>query len=104
MATRTEIRDEALLFGANSMFDVLRVLARQTGHFHGGGMSRATGYSRKQVQLELRKLETLGVVERIGRRGRAEMLRVCDDDLADAVLALPELLVERRESMRKRPG
>ena len=102
MATRAEIRDEALLFGANSMFDVLRELARQTGQFHGGGISRATGYSRKQVQVELRKLEMLGVVERVGRRGRAEMLRLCDDELAETVLALPELLVQRIASAPQR--
>lgn len=102
MATRAEIRVEALLFGANSMFEVLRVLARETGEFHGGGISRATGYSRKQVQLELRKLETLGIVERAGQRGRAELMRICDDELADAVLALPELLLQRVESLRQR--
>jgi hypothetical protein len=50
VGTRTEIRHEALLFGANSMYDVLRELAKQTGEFHGGAISRATGYSRKQVQ------------------------------------------------------
>lgn len=82
------------------MFEVLSALAAEIGEFHGGGISRATGLSRKQVQLEMRKLETLGVVERVGRRGRAELLRVCDDELADAVLALPELLARRVERLR----
>jgi DNA-binding transcriptional regulator GbsR (MarR family) len=61
----------------------LRELAKQTGEFHGGAISRATGYSRKQVQSELRKLETIGLIERAGSSGRAELLRVADDELSE---------------------
>jgi biotin operon repressor len=78
----------------------LRELAKQTGEFHGGAISRATGYSRKQVQSELRKLETIGLIERAGSSGRAELLRVADDELSDTVLALPELLVRRLDALR----
>jgi DNA-binding transcriptional regulator GbsR (MarR family) len=78
----------------------LRELAKQTGEFHGGAISRATGYSRKQVQSELRKLETIGLIERAGSSGRAGLLRVADDELSDTVLALPELLVRRLDALR----
>jgi hypothetical protein len=82
------------------MYDLLRELALEAGTFHGAALSRRTGYGRKQVQAELKKLRALGVVEPAGTSGRSELLRLADDPLTDAVLELPELLEARLQAIR----
>jgi hypothetical protein len=104
VATRPELRAEALLFGSNSMHDVLAALAFKSGSFYGAELSHDTGYSRKQVQAELRKLRTIGVIRVDGRDGRAELLRISDDPLADAVVELPALLEASLAALRTNQG
>ena len=102
LATRTKVRTAALLFGSNSMYDLLCALAVEAGTFHGAALSRRTGYGRKQVQAELRKLGALGIVEPTGMSGRKELFRLGDDPLTEAVLDLPALLDARLTQLKAR--
>jgi DNA-binding IclR family transcriptional regulator len=99
MAHRREVRKgvrrEALLFNSNSMYDLLRALATIDDAFHAAALSRLIKHSRSQTNKELAKLRALGIVESRGQQGRVELLHLCDDVLADAVLELPDLLEAR---------
>lgn len=112
MAGKEQISDRGLLFGSNSLYEVLReIAARKAGSFHGAALAAATGRSRKQVQSELAKLRTLGVVEEAehGHRGRRHVLRVADTDYARHIVELPKVIDEgceraRTRRMRALPG
>jgi predicted transcriptional regulator len=94
MPNREPLRDEAILFGANSMYEVLETIAKRQA-FHGAEVAAAIGRTRAQTQRELSKLRRLGVVKSAGRAGAIEALTVAEDDLARTILALPELLRAR---------
>lgn len=96
MANREPLREEALLFGANTMYEVLEaIVAKHGAPFHGAQLAADTGRTRTQVQRELSKLRKLSIVEMRSQSGRAEMLEVVDDRLGEVVLALPGLLKAR---------
>jgi DNA-binding IclR family transcriptional regulator len=82
------------------MYDLLRALAHKAGSFHGAALARETGYGRKQVRSELKKLREIGMVEAAGTDGRKELLRLADDPLTDTVLELPALLEARLEALK----
>jgi hypothetical protein len=89
---RSKVRQEALLFNSNSMYDLLGALAAIEGDFHAAELSRVIKHSRSQTNKELAKLRLLGIVESRGFLGRAEILHLTDDVLVDAVLDLPDLI------------
>jgi hypothetical protein len=97
MRTRTRFSDRAELFGGNALAEVVAALAElgPGAIFHGAEIARRTGYSRGQIQGELAKLRRLQIIEEVGRAGRAERLRVNDDQLTEALLALSRLIDER---------
>lgn len=100
-ARRQAVSDRALLFGSNSMYAVLLELARRGRRrrgdakepleFHGAELG-TTGFTRTQIQRELSKLRTLGIIERAGKVGKAERLTVPNSDLARALLRLVTLI------------
>jgi hypothetical protein len=53
--------------------------------------SSRTSYGRALV----RKLQNVGVVEEVERLRKAEVYAVAENEIADRVLALPDLLVKR---------
>ena len=93
MPGKEPISERGLLFGSDSLFEVLRDIASRRGKpFHGAAVASAIGRSRKQTQSELAKLRTLGVIEPVGTKGRREQLRVADARHARAIVGLPALI------------
>ena len=70
--------------------------------FHGAQLV-TTGFTRAQIQRELTKLRTLGIIKRAGKVGRAERLTVSNSDLARALLRLVTL-IDRAEIPADRDG
>ena len=102
MPAKTPISDQGLLFGSDSLYEVLKALAGQRDkRFHGSALARETGRSRKTALGELEKLKKLGVVESVGLKGRRKELRVSDNKLAGALLALPALIDSQLQGKRK---
>ena len=96
MPSRETLRDEAILFGANTMYEVLEAIAaRRARQFHGAELAHETGRTRAQVQRELSKLRKLGIVRLEERSGSHELLAVANDELSESLLKLPKLLKKR---------
>jgi hypothetical protein len=94
MAGRSSPSPHGSLFGSDSFFEVLALLTKQeTGTtFHGADLADQLNRSRNQVQRELAKLRSLDVIAPAGTKGRAEQLEILDSDLAQKLLALPNLI------------
>ena len=94
------------LFGGDSLYEVLAALAANRGKRFSVlpmededkeivALARAIGRTVTQTRREVRKLQTIGVLEEVDRRRKAEVYAVRDDALTDRVLSLPDLLVQR---------
>lgn len=108
------VSDRALLFGSNSMYAVLLELARRSQRrrgntprpveFHGAELGAQTGFTRTQIQRELKKLRMLGIIERAGNVGKAERLRVSNNELSRVLLRLVGLIESAEIPAGQREG
>ena len=93
MCPREVVSEHALLFGENSLYEVLFAIASRGGDpFHGASIARQVSRTDAQVQVEIGKLSRLGVLDAVSTRGRARPWVVKARPLAEAVLSLPRLL------------
>lgn len=93
MCPREVVSDHALLFGDNSLYEVLFAIAsRGSDAFHGASIARQVSRTDAQVHAEIGKLWRLGVLEEVITQGRARPWVARTQPLAQAVLSLPRLL------------
>ena len=58
-------------------------------------LAETIGRAVTQTRREVRKLETIGVIEEVERRRRTEVYAVADNAVADCTLELPGALIAR---------
>jgi len=101
---RPQTSPHGKLFGGDSLYEVLAELAANRGKkFSVLPMQDRTvvplaemiGRTPTQTRKEVRKLQKVGVLEQVERLRKAEVYAIAENDIADHVLSLPELLVER---------
>ena len=94
------------LFGGDSLYEVLATLA---GHrdkrftvlpIEGEDqeivpLAQTIGRTVTQTRREVRKLQTVGVLEEVDRQRKTEVYAVRKSKLADRVLSLPDLLMKQ---------
>jgi hypothetical protein len=92
------------LFGGDSLYEILTALAANRGKRFSVlpmedkdvlPLARTIGRTVTQTRREVRKLKAVGLLEEIERRRKVEVYGVSKSKLADQVLSLPDLLVER---------
>jgi len=99
-STRVPVSPQATLFGSNSLYSVLRELARRAGsegrerptEFCVAELRRSLGFTRRQIEIDMKKLSRIGVIAVQKRRGRKTPIQLVDSDLAEALLHLVRLL------------
>lgn len=92
------------LFGGDSLFEVLNTLAANRASKFTVvsiedadvvALAETIGRTVTQTRREVRKLNAIGVVEEVERRGKTEVFAVANSDVAERALALPDALVAR---------
>lgn len=56
-------------------------------------LATTIGRTATQTRREVRKLESIGVIEEVERRRKTEVYALADADIAERTLALPDALV-----------
>jgi hypothetical protein len=101
---RPQTSPHGKLFGGDSLYEVLAELAVHRGQRFSVtpvqdrkviALAETIRRTPTQTRNEVRKLQRMGVLEEVQRVRKAEVYAVSDDALAELVLSLPELLVER---------
>jgi hypothetical protein len=80
------------LFGGDTLYEVLAAVARSREPVGAVPLAEELGRTAKQTREELAKLRELGVVRVAGKSRKALLLEPDENALAQAVLALPDLL------------
>ena len=102
--TRSQTSLHGKLFGGDSLYEVLVELAANRGSKFSVLPMRSSsvvplaeriGRTPTQTRIEVRKLQTVGVLEQVDRLRKAEVYAIAENDIADHVLSLPDLLVGR---------
>ena len=102
--TRSQTSLHGKLFGGDSLYEVLAELAANRGSKFSVlpmqsssvvPLAERIGRTPTQTRNEVRKLQTVGVLEQVDRLRKTEVYAIAENDIADHVLSLPELLVER---------
>lgn len=102
MCPREAVSDHGLLFGENSLYEVLAAIAGRTGEpFHGAALAREVARTEAQVQTEISKLARLGVLEPEPLAGRARHWHARQTPLAASIFSLPALLEGELGSYRR---
>src|SRR2546423_1369351 len=93
MSPREVVTDHGLLFGGNTLFEVLLAVARRRGlEFHGAAIAHSIGRTEAQTNRELAKLARLKVLETRPAQGRRKIWTTSTRPLAVELLAIPSLL------------
>lgn len=101
---RPQTSPHGKLFGGDSLYEVLAELAANRGKkfsvlpMHDRAvipLAKTIGRTPTQTRKEIRKLQNVGVLEEVERLRKAEIFAIAQNDIADRVLSLPELLVKR---------
>lgn len=99
------------LFGGDSLFEVLATLAANRakkftvlpveGDDDMVPLAKTIGRTLTQTRREVRKLESVGVIEEVERRGKTEVYAVAETEVAERTLALPDALVAQLGAYRR---
>ncbi len=90
------------LFGGDSLYQVLAAFAaNRDREFSAEALADEVRRTVRQTRKEIRKLEAVGAVERVGKAGRREYFAPAQSDIATTLLSLPELLVRRFGEYRR---
>jgi hypothetical protein len=90
---RAPISPHGRLFGGDSMYEVLAEVARRRrGSFNAHQIAQVVDRHPSQVQRDLDRLITIGVLEPVDTAGAAKPLRRRHTQLARTVVALPRLI------------
>lgn len=101
---RPQTSPHGKLFGGDSLYEVLAELAAHRGQRFSVlpmqdravvPLAKAIGRTPTQTRKEVRKLQSVGVLEQVERLRKAEVYAVAENEIADRLLALPDLLVKR---------
>lgn len=101
---RTQTSQHGKLFGGDSLYEVLAELAANRGEKFSVlpvpddvaiPLATRIGRTPTQTRKEIRKLQGVGVLEEVERLRKSEVYAIAENEIADQLLALPELLVKR---------
>jgi hypothetical protein len=90
------------LFGGDSLYEVLAAFAaNRDREFSAEALADEVRRTVRQTRKEIRKLEAVGAVERVGKAGKREYFAPAQSEIAATLLSLPELLVRRLGEYRR---
>ncbi len=101
---RPQTSPHGKLFGGDSLYEVLAELAANRGRKFSVlpmrdraviPLAERIGRTPTQTRKEVRKLQAVGVLEEVQRFRKAEVYAIAEDEIADRLLSLPDLLVKR---------
>lgn len=91
------------LFGGDALYEVLAELARsRKNHFSTEMLATKVDRSLPQTRKEIRKLENVGAITLVRKKGKQEYFAAADNDIGDALFSLPPLLVRQLGPYRRR--
>jgi hypothetical protein len=101
---RPQTSPHGKLFGGDSLYEVLAELATHRGQRFSVlpmqdraviPLAMRIGRTPTQTRKEIRKLQNVGVLEQGERLRKTEVYAIAENEIADRVLGLPDLLVKR---------
>jgi hypothetical protein len=91
--TREPISRHGRLFGGDSMYEVLQAIAGLgSGEFNAHQIALTIGRHPSQVQKDIDRLVSIGVLDSVPGRGAAKPFKRCGGKLARTVFSLPALI------------